>query len=184
MIEVKLITRCKDCSARNRVQLPAGRKVRIRCGNCGAPITLTRREILLLGFRQASRNFFAESLPKFLLAVAETVAAVLRALFAPLRRMWRMLPFRLRRVLAWAGFAVLSIAYLVIEGTLKLASMLVLLAVLVLATLAIILAVRGPAAFRQIISQWTGSFIRPCPYCGHRYFRWLKNCPRCGEKGN
>jgi hypothetical protein len=181
MIEVKLITRCKDCSARNRVRLPAGRKVRIRCGNCGAAITLSRREILLLGFRQASRNFFAESLPKFLLAAAGTVAVVLRTLFAPLRRVWRMLPFRLRRVLAWAGFAVLLVAYLVIEGTLKLASMLMLFAVIVLATLAIILAVRGPAAFRQIISQWTGGLIRCCPNCGHRHFRWIKNCPRCGE---
>ena len=184
MIEMTLITRCKECSARNRVQLPAGKKVRIRCGKCSAPITLTRRDIILLGFRQALGKFFAESLPGFLLAAVGTVAAVLRALFAPLRRIWRMLPFKLRRVLVWTGFAILLVAYLVIEGTLKLASMLMLLAVLVLATLAIILAVRGPAAFRQIISQWAGSLIRLCPYCGHRYFRWLKNCPRCGERGN
>jgi len=184
MIEVKLITRCKECGARNRVRLPAGSKVRIRCGNCGAPIAPTRREIFLMWFGKAARNFFAESLPRFLLAVADTAAAVLGALFAPLRGLWRMLPFRLRRVLTWAGFAVLLIAYLLIEGTLKLVSMLMLLAVLVLAALAIILAVRGPAAFRQIVSQWTGSFIRLCPNCGHRYFRWLRSCPRCGAKGD
>jgi len=181
MIEVKLITHCKACSARNRVRLSAGKKVRIRCGNCGAPITLSRRRILLLALRQGARNFFAETLPNFLLALTNIVAAVMGALFAPLRRVWRMLPFRLRRGLAWGGFAVLFVAYLVIEGTLKLASMLMLFGILVLAALAIVLAVRGPAAFRQIISQWAGNIIRCCPRCGHRYFGWVKNCPKCGE---
>lgn len=181
MIEVKLITHCQACSARNRVRIPAGKKVRVRCGNCGAPITLSRRGILLLALRQGARNFFAETLPGFLLALTGIVAAVMRALFAPLRIVWRTLPFRLRRGLAWAGFAVLFVAYMVTEGTLKLASMLMLFGILVLAALAIVLAVQGPAAFRQIISQWAGNIIRCCPCCGHRYFGWVKSCPKCGE---
>lgn len=181
MIELKLITRCRACGARNRLHLPAGKKVRIRCGNCGALITVSRRGIFLLAFKQVAGNFIAVTLPNLLLAVTGIVAAVLRVLFTPLRRMWRILPLRLRRGLALGGFAVLFIAYMVVEGTLKLASMLMLFAVLVLATLAIILAVRGPAAFKQIISQWTGNILRCCPHCGHRYFGWVKSCPKCGD---
>ena len=181
MLEVKMVIRCQACGARNRVRIPAGKKVRVRCGNCSAPITLSRRGIFLLAFKQVARNFVADTLPEFLLAVAGAVAAVLRALFTPLRRVWRAFPARARRVLGWSLFAVLLVFYMVAEGTVKLASMLMLLAILVLATLAVILAVRGPAALGQIISQWTGSILRRCPGCGHRYFRWVRSCPRCGR---
>ena len=177
MSEFTFFMRCPRCGAKNRVRLVIGKRVRVRCGSCNEPLQLDKKRVLALTAWQGTKRFFAHRLPNALVAVVELLLKMIGVLISPLRMLWRRLPLGVRNRLGWILLAVLAVSYLVVEGTLKFSSMLVLAALLVLAMTAVMVAARGPLALRQMM----GNVIRNCPSCGHRYFGWLKSCPRCGS---
>jgi len=174
--------RCPYCGRRNRIRLMAGKRVRIRCGFCGEVLPVDKRRIVMRALGQYARTFFSERLPLLLIAGVDAVAQVAGALFRPVSLLWKsLIPPELRKRLAWGGIALLVVAYMILEGALKLTSMLFLVVVLALVMVAVYIAARGPVAFMHLVRQASRKFIRWCPYCGHRYFGWLKSCPRCGR---
>ena len=177
MSEFTFFMRCPRCRAKNRVRLVSGKRLRVRCGNCGEPLQLDKKRVFALTAWQGTKRFFAYRLPNALVAVVELLLKMLGVLTSPFRALWRRLPLGFRKRLGWVLLAVLAVSYMVVEGTFKFSSLLVLAALLVLAMTAVMVAARGPLALRQMM----GKVIRNCPSCGHRYFGWLKSCPRCGN---
>ena len=177
MNEVIFFMRCHGCGAKNKVRLVSGKRVRARCGNCGEVLPLDKSRVVALVAWQGTKRFFAYRLPRALLLFVDLILKVLSGLFSPLRALWRRLPPTLRKRLGWVMLSVLVISYLVVEDTLKLGSLLALAVLLALAITAVMVTARGPLALRQMVDK----IIRRCPSCGHRYFGWLKSCPRCGE---
>lgn len=177
MSEFTFFMRCRLCGAKNRVRLVSGKRVRVRCGNCGETLQLDKKRVFALTAWQGTKKFFAYRLPNALLVVVNLLLKVLGVLISPLRALWHRLPPGLRKRLGWALLAVLVVSYMVVEGTLKFSSLLTLAVLLALAMAAVMVAARGPLTLRQMM----GKIIRQCPSCGHRYFGWLKSCPRCGS---
>ncbi|HUU26890.1 MAG TPA: hypothetical protein VM123_03690 [archaeon] len=180
MSELKLLIRCPACGAANRVRLVTGKKVRVRCGSCGGLLPVGRRRIFLLLLWQAAKSFLGTQLPLLLIAAVDKTALILGAILRPLRSLWYLVPLKARRRLFWGVVILLLLAYAALEGTLKLTSMLILIVILALAMAVLIIATQGWSALIQIIHHLTGRIFRTCPSCGHRYFGWVKRCPRCG----
>lgn len=176
MSDLTFFMRCPECGAKNRVRLVSGKKVRVRCGSCGEPLPLDKKRVFTLAAWQWIKHFLAFRLPQILTALVNTVYKVCGALLSPLTAAWRRLPLKARKRLGWTLLAALVVSYLIVEDTLRLGSLLALVLLLVLAMIAVLLAARGPLAVREMF----GRVIRKCPSCGHRYFGWLRNCPRCG----
>ncbi len=180
--EFSFIATCPACEARNRVRLKTGGRIRIRCGRCGEPIAVDRRRMVLATLWQSCRKFLGYTLPGYLLWVVNTLVRLAGTLLRPLERLWgAVLPWKIRKRLAWAALAGLVMFYFFTEGTIQLSSLLLLALLLVLATLAVVAAAGGPAALRELRRKLGGVFLRRCPGCGHRYFGWVKNCPNCGR---
>ena len=177
MSNLTFFMRCPGCGAKNRVRLQSGKRVRVRCGSCGESLPLSKRRVVLLLFWKWIASLFTRGMPLALTALVDTVLKVFSTVFSPLKAIWRKLPRGLRTRLIWICIGVLVISYLVMEGSFRLSSLLVLALLLALAAVAIVFAAQGPIALRQIFSK----VIRRCPSCGHRYFGWLKGCPRCGS---
>jgi len=97
MINFKILYRCPSCGARNRIRLPAGKKVRVRCGHCGEVLPVDRRGLLLTALGRGVKKFFADLLPRLLLAVTDLVWLVLGLALKPLGLVWRFLPEKLRK---------------------------------------------------------------------------------------
>jgi hypothetical protein len=181
MAEFTFITSCPACGAKNRVRLNTGRRVRIRCGKCGEPISVDRRRVVLTALWQRLAGFFNRTLPLALLKVVEILGTNFGSVLAPLAKIRNLIPYRMRKRLAWMALAVLVLYYFLAEGTIKFSSLLFLAVLLVLATLVVVVAARGPAALREISRNVSGKILHRCPNCGHRYFRMVKNCPNCGH---
>ena len=182
MINFKILYRCPHCGARNRIRLPAGKKVRVRCGNCGEVLPVDRRRILLTALGRGWKKIFADLLPRFLLAVTDLVWLVLGLALKPLGLIWRRLPLAPRKIILAAAFGLLLGAFLLSEGKARFSAMLTLIALIVLAGGIIVLIVRGPAALRDILRRVSDGLFRSCRACGYRYFAWARRCPRCGEQ--
>ncbi|OGF98305.1 MAG: hypothetical protein A2Z86_01175 [Candidatus Glassbacteria bacterium GWA2_58_10] len=182
MINFKILYRCPSCGARTRIRLPAGKKVRVRCGNCGEVLPVDRRGILLTALSRGVKRFFADLLPRILIALTDLAWLIVGLALKPLRLVWRRLPPGLRNLVLGAAFALLLGAFLFLEGRARFSAMLSLVLVIVLAGGVIVLIMRGPAALRDILRRVSGSLFRHCRACGYRYFSWARRCPRCGEE--
>ncbi|MBW7996067.1 MAG: hypothetical protein FVQ81_05730 [Candidatus Glassbacteria bacterium] len=181
MQEFNFIAGCSACGAKNRVRLTAGRKVRIRCGRCGQQLGIDRRRMVLSAIWQKLSAFFSSTLPLFLLWAVGGIMSLLGGILRPLGKTWGVLPWRLRKQLAWIALAVLAVFFFLSEGTIRFSSLLILALLLVLASVVVVVAARGPSALWELKSMFGGTFLRRCPNCGHRYFGWVKNCPNCGD---
>lgn len=181
MSQFHLIIRCRSCGAKNRVRLVSGQRVRIRCGSCGALIPLDRKRVIAGLLAGWLKTFFGVLLPNFLVIVVDWIAAVLGFVFRPLRWLWRRLPEKARRRTAWALIVVVTGLYFFAEGKVQSGALVLLGVLLVLAAAAVLMAARGPRALIELVGRAKNKFMRTCPYCGHRYFGWVRNCPGCGE---
>ena len=179
MIQMKLLMRCPSCGAQNRLRLVTGKKVRVRCGFCGELLPATTGRILVLALGRGVKSFFIRILPLALISLVDLTAFILKTIFYPLKRLWRLVPERIRLRLAWTFIIALMLSYIAVQGTIKLSSLLILSAVLTLVTIVMVLSVSGPRALAGLVRHLAGRILRTCPSCGHRYFGWLKCCPRC-----
>ena len=176
-----MIIRCQACGAKNRVRLPSGQRIRVRCGSCGEAIPISRRLLMVKLTGAALGRFFASILPEFLIAAVGLTGRVLGVFFSPLKLLWRRLPPNLRRRTSWVLVAALAVVYLFAEGTVRFSSLALLAALLLLASLAVLVAARGPGVVMDMLGRARRKLFRTCPSCGHHHFGWVKSCPRCGE---
>ncbi len=181
MKEFSFIAACPACEAKNRVRLKAGSRVKIRCGRCGEQIVVDRRRMVISVLWQGCSRFLGNTLPRYLLWAVNSLVRLAGGLLRPLERLWYVLPWKIRKRMAWAALAVLAVFYFMSEGTIKASSLLLLAVLLVLATLAMIVAARGPSALRDLRHKLGNVLLRRCTDCGHRYFGWVRNCPNCGR---
>jgi hypothetical protein len=179
MVQMKLLMRCSSCGAQNRLRLVTGKKVRVRCGFCGELLPATTGRILILTLGRGIKSFFVRALPLALIFFVDLITHLLKTILYPLKRLWRIFPERIRLRLAWTFIIALMLSYMAVQGTIKLSSLLILSAVLTLVAIVMALSLSGPGALAGMARHLAGRILRTCPSCGHRYFGWLKCCPRC-----
>lgn len=180
MTEYSFRMRCPGCGALNRLRLPAGKKVIAHCGKCGEALPLNRRKLFVTVAGNQLKAFFTHGLPMALLAVVEAAVKVIDILAGPVRLAWKRLPKHVQHRLGWGLIALCVAGYFLLEGSIRLGTLLLMALILAAATLIMLLAVRGPdAVARMLKGRAVGGLVKTCEVCGHRFFGWLKHCPRC-----
>ncbi|MCE5273104.1 hypothetical protein LLH00_17645 [bacterium] len=181
MSQIRLQMRCPSCGVPNRLRLPAGKRLRVRCGKCGNPLPVGRGRLLRAWLASRARWLFTDGLPLGLLAAVELVIKVLGLLLFPLVWGWRRLSDRGRQRFLLGVIVLLGLAYLYEEGADKLGDLLNLGAIFFAVSVAMLLFVRGPRELLDRLRRVSARTFHTCGRCGQRYFGWLKSCPKCGR---
>ena len=176
MKETPVIITCPGCSTRNRVRIPRDKNVRIRCGKCGETINVTRETLRSIYHRQWLKYLFSDGIPNLFYQIVSYLYALLGVFIKPLLALWNKLPADIRKKASWVFIALLIVADLFSEGTLRAFTFMVLIFVMAAAAVVMVSAARGPETIAKIMSK----LIKTCPSCGHRHLPLLKTCPNCG----
>jgi len=181
MSQIRLQMRCPSCGVQNRLRLPAGKRLRVRCGKCGQPLPVSRGRLFRAWLGTQARLFFTDGLPLGLLFVVDLLIKALGLLLFPLVWGWGRLSAKGRQRFLLGVIVVLSLAYLYEEGAGKLGDMLNLGAIFFAVSVAMLLFVRGPRELLDRLRRVSARTFHTCGRCGYRYFGWLKSCPKCGR---
>ncbi len=182
MSEIRLQMRCPSCGARNRLRLPAGKKLRVTCGGCREPLPIGRGRLLRAWAAWQARRLFTHGLPLALLALIDLLVKMLGLLLFPLVWGWKKMSEPARQRVIWSLIVVLGLGYLYLEGANKLGDLLNLGLIIFGVSLGMLILMRGPRALLDRIREAAGGTLHRCRHCGHGYSNWLKSCPKCGHE--